>query len=75
MNLTDYEKIVDEEKFLESHRARILHPQKDRLTHFFKRRLLQYADMKKVKMCTTCWTIIQDNEVKCPNCRGVNNPK
>jgi hypothetical protein len=57
MKLSSCEKILDEDKFLESHRLRILHKQSERMVLPFKNRLRKYAKLNCVTLCENCWSM------------------
>ena len=57
MKLSNSELILDEVKFLESHRLRILHKQSERMVLPFKNRLRKYAKLKCVTLCEECWCV------------------
>lgn len=74
MMLSDCEFILDEVLFLESHRARIMGGGCERQVSPFKDRLRVYSLLKRVRLCENCWIILQDSDLKCPNCLSINHP-
>ena len=74
IKINNSETIINESLFISSHQARIRSELPKRLRDPFFKRLRDYAEMKRVKLCVSCGELLTDDIVKCPNCLGINNP-
>ena len=74
MKLNDHTIIIDEEKFIKENVSRVKYAKNERIRNAYLGHLEDYADVKGMKLCNSCFTPLSDDITKCPNCLAVNNP-